>query len=178
MRGRIALQIHSDCLRVANNDSKEKVMSDLGPTSDLSGSAGEEASKAASQNFQDAHKDAAAGESVPNSVSPAKRKKKPRKSAPAVYGDGDRDTVSLARVVFKNQKARKVVAVLHVQRRLAELGYDEAGADLDGYYGDLTFSAVKAFQKDEGIDTDTPGIVDSETLEALFDGDDNVRVAR
>jgi peptidoglycan hydrolase-like protein with peptidoglycan-binding domain len=109
------------------------------------------------------------------------RAKRP-KSAPHVVGGGRQDTVSLKALVYKNPHARKSLSVHHLQRRLAELGYAEAGADRDGYWGDLTRGAVARFLADEGIPTRegvTPGTeLSMAALESLFDNDDNVRLSR
>jgi len=105
-----------------------------------------------------------------------------RKSRPApvvepyaVVGKGDRDDVPLSAIKYKNMFAKKSLAVHHVQRRLNELGYTDAYADRDGYYGDLTLGAVAAFQTDKKL-AETTGIMDRETLDLLFKGDPNVRV--
>lgn len=96
----------------------------------------------------------------------------PPRPAYAVYGTEERDTISLAAVKFKNLHARKSLSVKHVQRVLTERGYVEADADKDGFYGDLTRSAVADFQRDAGFPV--TGLVDWETFAALFAGDPNV----
>lgn len=101
-----------------------------------------------------------------NSVSPAPVE------ADSVVGDGDTDPVSLQSIVYKNIKQRKSLSVHHLQRRLNDLGYPEAYADRDGYYGDLTRDAVARYQKEN--DLVETGIVDQGTLSAIFDGDPNV----
>ena len=53
--------------------------------------------------------------------------------------------------------------VLYVQNRLSELGYQVG--DLDGNFGNMTESAVRAFQSDNGLDVD--GIAGPKTLEKL-----------
>jgi peptidoglycan hydrolase-like protein with peptidoglycan-binding domain len=95
-------------------------------------------------------------------------------SAHAVVGTGERDDVLLSRCVFKSKVTRKSLSVHHLQRRLAELGYPDAGTDKDGWYGDLTRLAVSQFQTDRNLDGD--GLVDAATLAAIFDGDQNVTV--
>lgn len=102
------------------------------------------------------------------------RTRKPSPDGQAVSG-GSVDTVSLAAIVYKNPYSRKSLSVHHVQRRLAELGYPDAYTDKDGWYGDLTKAAVAAFQADEGLAGD--GVVDMDTLIALFHDDSNVEVA-
>lgn len=98
---------------------------------------------------------------------------RPAPAGPAVVSDNEVDDVLLSACVYKNLYARKSLTVHHLQRRLNELGYTEAFADRDGYYGDLTKMAVARFQEDSGIDGD--GIVDAPTLLAVFKGDPNVK---
>lgn len=100
----------------------------------------------------------------------------PRVAAPnAVVGKGERDDVLLSRMVFKNPHAHKSLSVHHLQRRLTELGYGEAGADQDGLIGTLTTAAIYKFQVDnKNLNRD--GIVDADTLQAIFDGDPNCNV--
>lgn len=94
----------------------------------------------------------------------------------AVVGKGPRDVVHADRCVYKNPATRKSLTVHHLQRRLTELGYSEAAADKDGWYGDLTKSAVAAWQKATGRAV-TGLIADAFELAALFEGDPNVEVA-
>lgn len=104
-----------------------------------------------------------------NSVSPA-----PAPERNAVVGNADTDPVYLSKIVYRNIASKKSLSVHHVQRRLNDLGYTDAYADKDGYYGDLTKSAIESFQKDH--DLLVTGIVDEGTLAAIFDGDPNVSV--
>lgn len=78
---------------------------------------------------------------------PAKPKAKPVHANHYVVGGTAKDTVYLSACVYKNPKARKSLTVHHLQRRLVELGFDVAGADKDGWYGDLTATAVGEWQK-------------------------------
>lgn len=55
--------------------------------------------------------------------------------------------------------------VVALQDRLKQLGYFTANTT--GYYGTITFAAVKAFQKKAGLSQD--GVAGTKTLEALFD---------
>lgn len=96
----------------------------------------------------------------------------PAPNGPAVVSDGLVDDVALAACVYKNLHARKSLTVHHLQRRLEELGYAEAGMDKDGYYGDLTKFAVASYQRDNKLEGD--GLVDAETFLAIFKGDPNV----
>lgn len=106
----------------------------------------------------------------------AKKAKSTRKPSPlgAVVSGGERDNVSLAACIVKNKFNRKSLSVHHVQRRLAELGYNDAASDKDGWYGDLTVLAVQLFQGAEGLEA--TGLLDMATLEALFHDDANVTV--
>ena len=92
----------------------------------------------------------------------------------AVVGLGDYDDVHLRACVYKNRFVKKSLTVHHLQRRLVELGFDEAGADLDGQYGDLTRSSVAAYQKKHKILA--TGLMDGPTFSGIFKGDPNVRV--
>lgn len=96
----------------------------------------------------------------------------PQASGPAVVSNNTVDYVRLAAIIFKNIHARKSLSVHHMQRRLNELGYVEAFADRDGYYGDKTREALGRFQGDNNLVGG--GLVNKETLELLFLGDPNV----
>lgn len=91
-----------------------------------------------------------------------------------VVSGGDTDDVYLDKCVYKNTYSRKSLTIHHVQRRLVELGYRDAGSDKDGWYGDLTQSALAAFQRDRSLEGD--GCMNADTFVALFDGDQNVTV--
>jgi hypothetical protein len=103
-------------------------------------------------------------------VQPSKASKKHN----VVVSGDDKDTVILANCVYKNVYARKSLTVHHVQRRLNELGYTEANADKDGWFGDLTKSATSKFQKDKGLPA--TGLMDADTFSKLFQGDPHVEV--
>lgn len=108
---------------------------------------------------------------------PTLKRKTENVTAPAanhVVGDGDHDEVYLKQCVYKNMYARKSLTVHHLQRRLGELGYGDATADRDGWYGDLTLGSVKAFQEDNKLEP--TGIMDAVTFERVFAGDPNVKV--
>ena len=109
---------------------------------------------------------------------PAVNKKAARNATPSpvrhVVSGGDTDDVYLDKCVFKNTFARKSLTIHHVQRRLVELGYRDAGSDKDGWYGDLTQMSIAAFQKDRSLAGE--GCMNSETFVSLFDGDQNVTV--
>jgi hypothetical protein len=91
-----------------------------------------------------------------------------------VVGLGDKDEVVLAQCVYKNVYARKSLTVHHLQRRLAELGYGDASADLDGWYGDLTKESVRQYQGDNNLEA--TGVMNADTLKRIFNGDPNVLV--
>jgi hypothetical protein len=97
----------------------------------------------------------------------------PVPSAPrAAVSGADTDEVYLANCVYKNTAARKSLTVHHLQRRLVELGYNEAMTDKDGWLGDETKTAIEKFQKLEGLEPN--GTVDEATFLAIFKGDMNV----
>jgi hypothetical protein len=102
---------------------------------------------------------------------PTPAPKKPRNPVVVVSG-GEVDTVYITKCVYKNKFERKSLTVHHLQRRLVELGYKEAGSDADGYYGDLTKSAVHKYQVDNGIAAS--GLMDVDTFINIFNGDPNV----
>jgi peptidoglycan hydrolase-like protein with peptidoglycan-binding domain len=102
------------------------------------------------------------------------RKGKSQAKPYAVVGNGETDEVLLSRAVYQSKRTRKSLTVHHLQRRLTELGYQTAGADIDGFLGDLTKRAVAKFQADSGLPE--TGDVDAETFERIFEGDPNVTV--
>ena len=96
----------------------------------------------------------------------------------AAISKGGVDAVLLSACVYKNPASRKSLTVHHLQRRLNELGYKDAYADKDGWYGDLTRDAVAAYQKDNGLAVDgAVGIMDAATMKKIFAGDVNVSIA-
>ena len=99
---------------------------------------------------------------------------KPKASSRHVVSSGEKDSVFLSNCVYKNKFARKSLTVHHVQRRLVELGYNEAYADRDGWLGDLTKLAITKFQVDKGLSA--TGNVDADTFTKLFEGDNNVEI--
>lgn len=143
----------------------------------LSGKAGENALKAATvQNTEpqlQAEPDKTANEAIADAATETKDKRG-RKKVSHVEGDEDTDPVLLSRIVFESTRTRNSLSVKHMQRRLVELGFVEAGADKAGWYSTLTKSAVAEFQKKH--DLDSTGIADAQTLKALFKGDKNVNL--
>ena len=68
---------------------------------------------------------------------------------------------------YKNLKlGKESTEVADLQQRLKDLGYYTGR--ISGHYGELTESAVIAFQKDKGLDAD--GIAGQSTQEMLFEG--------
>jgi len=107
---------------------------------------------------------------------PAKQTRKPKPREPyAVVGRGETDQVLYSRAVpLERAKTRKSLTIHHLQRRLAELGYPEAGADLDGRWGALTGRAVEAWQADAGHEV--TGDLTKEQFAEIFSDDINVTV--
>lgn len=106
---------------------------------------------------------------------PEKKEKVVAPTTPnAVVGKEATDVVYMSKCVFKNSTARKSLTVHHLQRRLAELGYKNAAADKDGWYGDLTLMDVAAYQTSRGFNGE--GMMNAETFAAIFEGDHNVTV--
>lgn len=104
---------------------------------------------------------------------PAKPSSKVPPTQFAVVTAGATDPVHLSKCV-RNDLQRKSLTVHHLQRRLAEWGYADAYADRDGYYGDKTTKSVAQFQADHKLPGD--GVMNAETLKAIFEGDTNVKV--
>ena len=98
---------------------------------------------------------------------PEPKKKHAVKSGVGIVVSGnDFDEVRLDKCVYKNPATRKSLSVHHLQRRLVELGYREAGTDKDGWYGDHTKLAVEAFQAANNLAV--TGAVDAGMLEMIF----------
>ena len=104
---------------------------------------------------------------------PAKPSSKVPPTQFAVVTAGATDPVHLSKCV-RNDLQRKSLTVHHLQRRLAEWGYGDAYADRDGYYGDKTSKSVALFQADHKLPGE--GVMNAETLKAIFEGDTNVKV--
>lgn len=119
--------------------------------------------------------DADTSDAVEELPAPKPKKKQQAHTAVAnavITPGAEADVVYLSKCVYKNKYARKSLTVHHLQRRLNELGYREAYSDKDGWFGDLTMSAVQAFQKDNNIEGD--GTMNVATFEAIFANDPNV----
>ena len=70
-------------------------------------------------------------------------------------------------LISKKNEREKLDAVSAMQLRLRELGY--YAGEADGYYGDTTFSAVVAFQRNNGMKVD--GLAGEDTQRLLFEGE-------
>ena len=64
--------------------------------------------------------------------------------------------------------ARNSRSVISVQKRLMELGYELAGNDKSGYFGENTMLSLRDFQKDKRIESNH--CADLETIKSLFSG--------
>ena len=93
----------------------------------------------------------------------------------AVVGTGDTDAVyySKARVPGRTEP-RKSLTVLHIQRRLTDLGFDEAQSAPGGRFEALTTAAVRKYQDSRG--DELTGVLTRQQFEDLFEGDPNVTV--
>jgi peptidoglycan hydrolase-like protein with peptidoglycan-binding domain len=110
-------------------------------------------------------------------IAPAPKKAAASKRNPAskkvhVVGGGDVDNVEVSRLTADTSR-RKSLSVHHLQRRLAELGFNDAAASVDGRYDSLTVAAVIAWQEKNGFDS---GPLTLEQTQAIFDNDPNVQV--
>jgi peptidoglycan hydrolase-like protein with peptidoglycan-binding domain len=115
-----------------------------------------------------------AGAASKAAATPAPKSLRGTESLPAVVGTGDVDEVSVSAIVYRNLYAKKSLSVHHLQRRLNEIGYSSAYSDVDGYFADGTREALAQFAQDEGLDYVEP--LPYALVEAIFEGDDNVRV--
>jgi peptidoglycan hydrolase-like protein with peptidoglycan-binding domain len=84
------------------------------------------------------------------------------------------DPVHLSACVYLNKYNKKSLTVHHLQRRLVELGYNDAVGDKDGWYGELTHKSVADYQKANRLEA--TGLMDAKTFAAIFNGDSNVEV--
>ena len=93
----------------------------------------------------------------------------------AVVSNSRVDAVHASKIIPHNKMQKKSLSVHHLQRRLVEWGFMDAYMDKDGYYGDFTTKAVADFQSKVGLPV--TGLPEYETLERVFEGDTNVRLA-
>lgn len=108
-------------------------------------------------------------------VEEAKRQSELVSSPPGQAVSGDVDAVLLSSAEYKSTKSRRSLTVYHIQRRLDELGYHDAAADISSYYGDLTRKSVSEFQERHQVGS-RDGLMDAETFSLLFANDENVRI--
>jgi peptidoglycan hydrolase-like protein with peptidoglycan-binding domain len=105
------------------------------------------------------------------SAKSAGAKPAPRKIAHnAVVGADDTDPIKYSSA--KPSKQKRVLTVLHIQRRLADEGFSEAASAPGGSYEALTVSAVKKYQASLG--QPESGVLTREQFTDLFRGDPNV----
>ena len=97
---------------------------------------------------------------------PAPRKRAVKSGVGIVASGADSDDVRLDMCIYKNPATRKSLSVHHLQRRLVECGFNEAGTDKDGWYADATKRAVEQYQA--ANNRAVTGAVDADMLVALF----------
>ncbi len=97
---------------------------------------------------------------------PAPRKRAVKSGVGIVASGTGSDDVRLDMCIYKNPATRKSLSVHHLQRRLFECGFREAGTDKDGWYADATKRAVEAYQAANNLAV--TGAVDADMLIALF----------
>lgn len=133
-----------------------------------------EAEKASKAVKAKANKDAKAlaTETEQEATTPAPRKKAP-KSPHAVVGNGKTDTVSLS--IILDPRQRKSLSIHHLQRRLGELGYQEAVSARDGRLDKLTRNAINKWQADNGREVGAD--LTMQDLQDIFENDSNVTLA-
>ena len=97
---------------------------------------------------------------------PAPRKRAVKSGVGIIVSGTDSDDVRLDMCIYKNPATRKSLSVHHLQRRLVECGFNEAGTDKDGWYADATKRAVEQYQA--ANNRAVTGAVDADMLVALF----------
>lgn len=97
---------------------------------------------------------------------PAPRKRAAKSGVGIVVSGTGSDDVRLDMCIYKNPATRKSLSVHHLQRRLVECGFNEAGTDKDGWYADATKRAVEQYQA--ANNRAVTGAVDADMLTALF----------
>ena len=97
---------------------------------------------------------------------PAPRKRAVKSGVGIIVSGTDSDDVRLDMCIYKNPATRKSLSVHHLQRRLVECGFREAGTDKDGWYADATKRAVEQYQA--ANNRAVTGAVDADMLVALF----------
>ena len=93
---------------------------------------------------------------------------------PHTITENNRDVLDVNQIVVKNIFRKKSLTIHHIQRVLNELGYTSVNADPDGFYGDGTLDAVRAYQAQ--TKNDVTGVLTKEQLTLLFEHDDSAVV--
>lgn len=102
------------------------------------------------------------------------RESLPKPATASVVSGKEVDDVALSSLVFKNHLNKKSLSVHHLQRRLNELGFTSAFLDKDGWFGDGTKIAIEDFRRSRELPQ--VGLIDAETLLAIFKDDKGVNV--
>jgi len=108
------------------------------------------------------------------SAKPAGAKPATRKIAPGSVVSGE-DTDPIKYSSAKPSPLKRVLTVLHLQRRLVEEGFTEAASSPGGRYDELTKRAVSQYQ--ESLGEAATGLLTREQFAGLFEGDPNVSVS-
>lgn len=108
------------------------------------------------------------------SAKPAGAKPAARRIAPGNAVSGE-DTDPIKYSSAKPSLNKRVLTVLHIQRRLAEEGFVEAASAPGGQYDELTKRAVAAYQK--SLNKPETGVLTRVQFEDLFEGDPNVAIS-
>lgn len=90
----------------------------------------------------------------------------------SVVGAGDTDPIRYSSA--KPTANRKVLTVLHLQRRLVAEGFHEANSSSGGHYDANTRRAVEQYQ--ESLGAEATGVLTRDQFADLFEGDPNVTV--
>jgi peptidoglycan hydrolase-like protein with peptidoglycan-binding domain len=98
----------------------------------------------------------------------------PQPATPFVVSGKEVDDVLLSSLIYKNPHNKKSLSIHHLQRRLTELGFPLASSDKDGWLGDGTKIAIEQFRKKNNLPD--AGLIDAETLKAIFDGDKGINL--
>lgn len=107
---------------------------------------------------------------------PVQQSKPSRRAAAApadVVPDADAVDIVLSALRYPSP-TKNSASVRRVQWKLYHAGHPSVSADVDGHYGAGTFQAVRDFQSDAGLPA--TGVIDMDTLKALFAGDSAVRL--
>lgn len=95
----------------------------------------------------------------------------------AVVSGGETDPIFYSKAKVPGPtEGRKSLTVLHIQRRLAALGFTEAASSPGGRFDALTTSAVRRYQ--ETLGDEVTGVLTRDQFEGLFKDDPNVTVTQ